>query len=390
MPRSHFLLDPDIVFLNHGSFGACPRVVLEHQRALRDQLEREPVRFFMRELPALLDEARGALASFLGAEPEGTVFVRNATQGVAAVLASCRFEPGDELLTTNHVYGACRNALSFHAERAGARVVVADVRFPLESPDQVVAAIEACVSPKTKLALIDHITSPSGLIFPIAQIVARLRERGVETLVDGAHAPGMVPLQLEALGAAYYTGNLHKWVCAPKGAAFLYVRQDKRDTTHPAIISHGRSSTRARSRLLEEFDWVGTDDPTSWLCVPLALRFVEGLLEGGWPAVWARQKELALGARLRLSRALGTPAMAPASMIGALVTASVAGEAPALNSIFDIDPLQDALFSRHRIEVPVFRFPTPQRRCVRVATQIYVTERDLDALERALVAELSA
>ena len=255
---------------------------------------------------------------------------------------------------------------------------------------QVVAAIEACVSDKTQLALTDHVTSPSGLIFPIAQIVASLRARGVETLVDGAHAPGMVPLALEALGAAYYTGNLHKWVCAPKGAAFLYVREDKRQSTHPAIISHGRTSTRARSRLLEEFDWVGTDDPTSWLCVPSALRFVEGLCEGGWPALWARQKALAMDARARLSRALGMPAAAPSSMIGALVTVCLPGEAPALGSIFELDPLQDALWSRHRIEIPVFRFPTPQQRCVRVATQVYVSEDDLSALESALVAELGA
>ncbi|MGB6356288.1 MAG: aminotransferase class V-fold PLP-dependent enzyme, partial [Steroidobacteraceae bacterium] len=284
-------LDPSVDYLNHGSFGACPIAVLDAQGALRREMEREPVDFLVAALPSRLEAAREVLAAFLGAEPSDLVFVPNATAGVNAVLRSLRLEVGDELLVTDHTYAACRKTVEFVAARSGARVVTAELPFPSRHEEEIVSAVVNCVSPRTKLALIDHVTSPTALVLPAARLVRELQSRGVDTLVDGAHAPGMVPLALSDLGAAYYAGNAHKWLCAPKGAAFLHVRRDRQALLHPTVISHGYTEG-----LQAEFDWTGTFDPTPWLCIPEALRFIGGLLPGGWPQVITANRELTLQA----------------------------------------------------------------------------------------------
>jgi len=392
--RAHWTLDSSVVFLNHGSFGACPRVVLDAQRELRERLERNPMQFFIRDLEPLLDDARAELARFVGADPLDLVFVPNATAAVNAVVASFPFEPGDEALTTSQEYNACRNALEHAARRAGARVVAAEVPFPVASDDEVVNAILAAVGPRTRLALVDHITSPTGLVWPIARIVRALEERGVRTLVDGAHAPGMVPLALGELGASYYTGNCHKWLCAPKGAALLWVRRELQDGVVPAIVSHGLNATRRdRTRFHLLFDWTGTSDPTAVLCVPAALRFLESVHPGGGgiAAVMEDNRRKALDARDALALALGVALPAPASMIGSLAALPLPdGDGTPSASPLYTDRLTQALVERHRIEVPIVPWPSPPKRLVRISAQLYNAPEEYAVLARALGEELRA
>ena len=292
--RSHWLLEEGLAFLNHGSFGACPRAVLEEQSRLRAEMERNPVRFLWREIAGRIDAAREELARFLGADVEDLAFVTNATTAVNSVLRSLDLQPGDELVATDHGYNACNNVLAECARRSGAKVVTAEIPFPIAGPDDVVSAVLAAVTPRTRLVLIDHVTSPTALVLPVAEIIREMDARGIDVFVDGAHAPGMLPLDLRALGPAYYTGNLHKWVCAPKGAGFLFARRDRQAGLHPATISHGYNTPRpGRSRFHDEFDWQGTLDVTAWLAVPAALRFCESLFPGGWTELMAHNHQLA-------------------------------------------------------------------------------------------------
>jgi isopenicillin-N epimerase len=391
-PHAHLWpLDSSVAFLNHGSFGACPRDVLAHQAALRDEMEAEPVRFLSRRLDDRLDGARQALAAFLGADAEDLAFMTNATSGVNAVLRSLAFRADDELLVTDHAYTACRNTLDFVAGRAGARVTVAAVPFPLTSPDAVVDAVLSRVTPRTRLALVDHVTSPTALVLPVERLVAELSARGVDVVVDGAHAPGMVPLDLRALGAAYYSGNCHKWLCAPKGSAFLWVRRDRRADIRPLTISHGASATcPGRSRFRLEFDWTGTSDPTGWLTVPRAIEYVGSLLPGGWPAVMTANRRLALEARDMVCRAAGTTPACPDEMIGSIASVVLPDGPPADIGWRRPDPIQRRLFDGWGIEVPVMSWPAPPRRLIRVSAQLYNSADQYRRLAEALAKELAA
>lgn len=379
-------LDPDVVFLNHGSFGACPRTVLAAQAKLRDAMEREPVRFLARDLTAAFDDVRARLATLLGADAEGLALVTNATSGVNTVLRSLELRAGDEIVITSHGYNACNNAARFVADRAGARVVTASIPFPVTGDDMVLSRILDAVTERTRLVLVDHVTSPTGLVFPVERLARALDERGVDLLIDGAHAPGMVPLDLRALGAAYYTGNCHKWLCAPKAAAFLHVREDRREAVRPLTISHGANMVRpGRSRFRLEFDWVGTMDPTPWLCIPHALDALSSLFPGGLDALMAHNRALALRARTTLCEALGVPAPGPESMIGSLAAVPL----PQLGKQLDAEAIQAALFERHRIEVPMIPWPDGQP-LVRISAQAYNDERDYERLARALRSILDA
>jgi isopenicillin-N epimerase len=321
----------------------------------------------------------------VGADADDLAFVSNATAGVNTVLRSLELHPGDELLVTNHEYNACRNALDYVVQRAGARAVVAEIPFPLREPRQVIDAVLGKVTGRTRLLLIDHVTSPTGLVQPVAEIATALRERGIDTLVDGAHAPGMVPLELRSLGAAYYTGNCHKWLCTPKGAALLWVRRDRQAGLRPLSISHGANSKRTdRSRFRLEFDFTGTCDPTPWLAVPAAIRFQQGLLPGGLPALQQHNRRMALRARELLCATIGTELPCPPNMIGSLASVllpeSTAETKPPLHQ----DPLHEALWDQWHIEVPVMRWPSPPLRMLRVSPQAYNSFEQYEYLATAL------
>lgn len=385
---SIWLLEPEIIFLSHGAFGACPRHILAAQNEWRERLERRPLQFLVRELEMHVDAARESLADLIGADAADVVFVPNATAGVNTVLRSLVFQPGDELLVTDYAYNACRNALEFAAERAGAKAVVARIPFPFQNEDDLIGPILERVTSRTRLAMIDHVTSQTGVVMPIERLVSELKRRGVDTLVDGAHAPGMVPLELEKLGAAYYTGNCHKWLCAPKGAAFLQVARDKQHLIRPLVISHGANSPRKdRSRFQIEFGWQGTWDPSACLSVPEAIRFIGSLLAGGWPEIMARNQALALAARKILCAALGVDGPCPDKFIGSLAAIPLPDAALEALPRLPLNeyPLQDTLRERHQIEVPIISWPAPPKRVLRLSAQLYNSLPQYEKLTAAVV-----
>ena len=402
----YWALDPNVTYLNHGAYGACPWPVLRAQDEWRTRMERQPVQFNGTDLEGHLDHARARLADFLHADPDDLAFLPNATTGVNTVLASLDFEPGDEILSTDHEYNACLNAIRRRAEQTGARAVIAAVPFPVTSPEEVVDAVLDRATDRTRLAVISHITSPTGLVLPIDRVVTALAELGIDTLVDGAHAPGMVALDIDALGAAYYVGNCHKWLCAPKGSGFLHVHRDRQARIRPLVTSHGANSPRRdRSRFRLEFDWAGTSDPTTYLSIPAALDFVAALVPGGWSEAIERNRRLALAGRQKLLDALGSRPVAPAEMIGSIAAVELSdaiSPGPALPSTdadpratYTFDPLHDALVNEDAIEVPVYPWPhtpldgSPRRRLLRVSAQLYNTSADYDRLATVLVARLN-
>ena len=381
---SHWDLDPEVVFLNHGSYGACPRVVLEEQARLRARIEAEPVRFFVEDIERELDHVKVRLGEFIGAQPEDLAFVTNATGGVNTVLRSLELDSDDELLVTDHEYNACRNALDFVAARSGASVVVAQVPFPLQDPGEVVDALLSKVTDRTRLALIDHITSATGMLMPIEALVRSLNEHGVDTLVDGAHGPGQLDLDLDGLGAAYYSGNCHKWLCTPKGSAILHVRRDRQDQIRPLSISHGANSIRQdRSRFRIEADWTGTHDPTPYLCIPAAIDAMGGLFPGGWDELRTTNRALALAGRDALLSAVGGEAPCPDEMISHLATVILPEDTSPHEGSYE-DPLQEALISEHSIQVPVMRWAPLRSRFLRISAQAYNSLEQCEHLASAL------
>jgi isopenicillin-N epimerase len=401
----HWSLNPAVCFLNHGSFGACPNAVLEAQQQLRARMEAEPVRFFVEDFEPLMDEARQALAAFVRCDWRALAPMPNATTAVATIVENLvetgRLAPGDEILTDDHEYPACQNNLRRAAARAGAKIVCAPIPFPCPSPQEAAQAYLCRASSRTRLALISHITSPTGLVLPVAQIVEELEAAGVMTLVDGAHAPGMIPdLDIDALRPSFYTANCHKWLCTPKGSAFLYVRPDLIDNDHPfrpLVLSNNAERPKpGRAQFLTEFDYAGTSDYTAFLTIPAALRIMTDIVPAGWPALMRANHELCIQGRDTICRELGVTPPAPDSMIGSISTivlpphndAALAARLRARPSRYH-DALQDALLSRWSIQVPIWGLAERQDRFVRIAAQCYNSPAQYEYLAAALREELS-
>ena len=386
-----WLLEEGVLHLNHGSFGATPAAVLEAQQRVRSRMEANPTKYFLGgDYQRELDSARRAVADFVGGDEAGLVFVNNVTAGVNAVLRSVEpaLAPGDEILVTNHEYNACRNAAEVSASRTGARVATVRVPFPIESSRQAADAVLAAVTGRTRILLIDAVTSATGLVMPVADLVAAL-EPDVRVLVDAAHAPGMIDFDVAALGASYVTANCHKWMCSAKGAGFLWVRPDRRDDVYHSVISHGYNGgwPSGGGRLHAQFDWTGTDDPSAWLTVPVALDSVAAMHPDGWPGVRQTIRQRCLTGRGILLDALGIDPPSPDDMIGAIASVPVPAANHSGTEIFD--PLMAALEQRHRMQVPVFTWPAPPERLLRISAHLYNDESQYRRLAGALTVELN-
>jgi isopenicillin-N epimerase len=369
--RDLFLLDPDVHFLNHGSFGATPKPVFEEYQRWQRELERQPVEFLGRRNDDLLREAREALGAYLNVDADSLVFVTNATWGINVIARSLELEPGDEVLSTDHEYGACSMTWEHLLGKTDARYCRHPVPLPVTTHEEFVEAFWGSVTPRTKVIFLSHITSPTALIFPVKEICRRARENGILTVVDGAHAPGQIPLDLQDLGVDIYSGNLHKWLCAPKGAGFLYVRPEEQDWIESLVVSWGwgREGVITDSTFVQRNEWQGTRDIAPFLAVPAAIRFQQ---EHGWDAVRERCHALARQTRQRLADLTGLPPIVPDSCdwFAQMVTCHLPTDDPLT--------LKTRLYDEYRVEVPMGKFQGVGQ--VRVSFQGYNDQSDLDAL----------
>jgi len=376
-----FQVRRDIAFLNHGSFGACPRPVFEAYQRWQRELEDQPVEFLGRRLSGLLAEARERLAAYLGAHADDLVFVPNATYGMNIVARSLDLHPGDEVLGTDHEYGAVARTWRFVCGPRGATYRAQPIPLPVTDADALVERLWEGVTERTRVIVVSHITSPTALIFPVAAICRRAAAQGILTVVDGAHAPGQIDLALDALGADFYTGNAHKWLCAPKGSGFLYARPERQHLLRPLAVSWGWEAERpSNSPFQDYFEWTGTDDPAAYLSVPAAIAFQE---EHDWPAVRAACHALAATARQRIAALTGLPQISPDTLDWWRQMCAAPLPLPA-----DIprEDTQRRLWEEHGVEVPVTDWQG--QRFVRVSIQAYNSPADVDRLLAGLEALL--
>jgi isopenicillin-N epimerase len=385
-------LDPSITYLNHGTVGATPRAVLAAQSALRDEIERQPARFVLRELTPIgrpdedpdrampgrprqrLRAAAAAIAPWFGVGGDDLVFVDNATAGANAVLASFALRPGDEVLVTNRTYGAVARAASHHAQRAGAQVITASLPFPVSGETELVDALAAALTPRTRLAVLDHVSPETALVMPLARMAALCRDRGIAVLADGAHAPGAIAVDIPSCGVDYYTANLHKWAFSPRSAGILWAAPEHRATLHPPVISWG-----VGGGWHAEFDWVGTRDPTPFLCAPAGFAFIDESL-GGLQALWAHTHALAWRTAERLTRTWGLPWTTPRAMVGSMVTLPLP---PRLGRGFEgAMALKNWLLAEARIEAQIVAID--EKLCWRLSAQAYNDDDDVERFTQAL------
>lgn len=381
---SHWLLNPEFTYLNHGTVGVTPRRVLDVQQKLRDEMERQPARFVLRELSessgrhdlpqSRLRAAVGNVAEFVGANPDDLVFVQNATTGINAVLRSFDFRPGDEILVANLAYGAVARTAHFVARERGAIVRPVDLPFPISDPDAILKAYLQAAGPRTRVAVVDAITAETALVLPLAKIAEALRARGIAVLVDAAHAPGAIPVNISSLGVDWYVANLHKWAMAPRGCAILWAAPERQEGLRPSVTSWG-----FELGFQKEFEWIPTHDPTPYLAAPEGIAFLRDL---GLEAVQAYNHDLAWKGGHRLAERWGTAAdlPTPESMIGTMISVPLPESLGSTRA--DAGALKDALLYEDHIEVAPFAHEG--RLYIRIAAQIYIELPDFDRLGDAI------
>ncbi|MBI2759206.1 MAG: aminotransferase class V-fold PLP-dependent enzyme [Chloroflexi bacterium] len=374
--KEHFLLDPNVVFLNHGSFGASPKPVFEAYQNWQRRLERQPVLFLGRELDQILRVSRQALGEYLNADADDLVYIPNATHGVNIIAHSLQLKPGDEILTTDHEYGACDYTWDFICGKTGAKYIHQAISLPVHFEEEIVEQFWLGITPRTKIVYLSHITSPTALRFPVEEICRRVRRAGILTVVDAAHSPGQIPVDLQALGADVVFGNCHKWLLSAKGSAFLYVRHELQHLIEPLIVSWGYNptpETTTGSRFIDLLQWTGTKDPTAALTVPVAIQFMR---EHNWDEVRHECHELLRQAIERICDLTAMPSLYPLDSD----FYSQMGIAPLLPS--NLVMLKNRLYNEHRVEVPLIQWR--DRQFIRISVQGYNTPEDIDALVDAL------
>ena len=375
--KEHYLLDPEIIFLNHGSFGATPRPVMDAYQSWQIKLERQPVHFISHELLPELKRARQALGSYLNADADDLVYIPNATYGVNIVARSLQLEPGDEILTTDHEYGACENVWKFVSQKNGSILVKRPIPLPLASPTEIVDHFWQDVTPKTRVIFISHITSPTAVRMPVEMICKKARQAGIFTVIDGAHAPGQIPLDLTALESDFYLGNCHKWMQSAKGAGFLYTRRALQPMLEPLVISWGwgeNASFTSGSQYLDYFEWAGTNDLSAYLSVPAAIQFQA---EHDWPAIQERCRQILADGLKRIDQLTGLE-----NVYSDQAEPFVQMAVVRLPPIEDISELKRQLLEQYRIEVPCIEWNG--QHFIRISVQAYNEAGDMEALASVL------
>lgn len=377
MLKDQFLLDPQIIFLNHGSFGACPRPVFETYQAWQRKLELQPVQFLGVELDANLYQSRQVLGDYINAPASDLVYIANATHGVNIVARSLIFQPGDEILTTNHEYGACSYCWDFICKKSGAVYKQQPIILPVATPEEIIEQLWQGVTPRTKVIFLSHITSPTACTLPVQAICRRAREAGIITIIDGAHGPGQIPLDLNEIQADFYTGNCHKWMLSPKGAGFLYAHPDAQCLVDPLVVSWGyasRCTSPKESTYIDLLQWTGTKDPAAALSVPAAIDFMRN---NHWQEVQKSCHELLREAMQRICDLTGFSPLYPLDSDFYHQMGTVR-----LPMVKDIAVLKTRLYDEYKIEIPCIEWE--QGHFMRISVQGYNSRQDIDALVDAL------
>lgn len=385
----YWSLDPSCVFLNHGSFGAAPIFVQEEQRRWQTILESEPVRFFEKIAPSAMLVSREAVADLVNCDADDIALIENATTGVNTILRSFEFNPGDEILVPDHAYQACRNSIDYVAKEWGVVVVTCNIPFPIDNKQIAIDAIMSKVTENTVLAMLDTVTSPTGLLMPFEELVSLLEAKGINVLLDAAHGIGMINLDLDKMGASFTTSNCHKWLCSPKGSAFLHVRKDLQHKIHPLTISHGMTFPLGNTtRFRHEFDWTGTRDLSAHCSLPLVIDGMANLVEGGWPSIIAKNHDLVIEGRNILCERLGIKAPSPDEMIACIATLQLPETGIGGTPLHEPDPLHELLLEKYGIQVPVWSWDSPKGRYIRISAQLYNDVGEYHYLADAIAIEL--
>lgn len=374
MNPAQFLLDSNITFLNHGSFGACPQPIFAEYQRFQRELESDPVHFIQKKLPVYLKQAKAPLAEFIGCNPKDFFFVPNPTVAINTVMRSLQLQPGDEILATNHEYGAMDRTWHFYCKKSGAKYVRQPITLPVVSKEQMIAEFWKGYTSKTKVVFLNHISSSTALIFPVKEICDKAQELGLITIIDGAHVPGHIDLNLTELNPDFYTGTLHKWMLAPKGSSFLYVKKEFQDDIDPLVVSWGYESLApSESRFLDYHEYQGTNDHSAFLCTPTVINFLK---ENDWKAKSEACKQIVLDNYQRFCDLLQTQPIAPitSEFLGQMASIPVKTSKPA--------ELKDLLYDQYKIQIPVM--PLNDKVYLRYSINAYNTQEDLEVLYRAL------